>query len=231
VAGTQTDRRVRRTQQLLRQALFELIEEKGYDRTTVQDILDRADVGRSTFYNHYQTKDQLLLSGLDELHTALTTQLSTDLDSGEGPTPLLAPLRPLFEHIASNRRFSRAMLGSRASTLATRTAYKVLSETLTAHLRARLAIHDQQQLDLAVAFLVSGLLGLLTWWLDTQSDLSADELYTRFERLAAPGIESWDGAEGFSDSRCEVRRLGGRSAQDRTVSTVRTASSGSSLRS
>ena len=82
------------------------------------------------------------------------------------------------------------MLGSRAFTLATRTGSKLLSDSLTAYLRARLAIHDQQQLDMAVAFLVNGLLGLLTWWLDTQPDLPADEVYSCFERLAAPGIEA-----------------------------------------
>lgn len=196
MAGTPTDRRVRRTQQLLRQALIDLILEKGYDRTTVQDILDRADVGRSTFYNHYQTKDQLLLSGMDEWHAALTTQLSTGPDSGDEPTPLLAPLRPLFEHAAGNHRLFRAMLGSRAFTLATRSGSKLLSDSLTAHLRARLAVHDQQRLDMAVAYLVNGLLGLLTWWLDTQPDLPADEVYTRFERLATPGIESFVTARG-----------------------------------
>jgi hypothetical protein len=77
------------------------------------------------------------------------------------------------------------MLGSRAFTLATCTGSKLLSDSLTAHLRARLAIQDQQQLDMAVAFLVNGLRGLLTWWLDTQPGLPADEVYSCFERLAA----------------------------------------------
>ena len=196
MAGTPTDRRVRRTQQLLRQALIDLILEKGYDRTTVQDILDRADVGRSTFYNHYQTKDQLLLSGMDEWHAALTTQLSTGPDSRDQPTPLLAPLRPLFEHAAGNHRLFRAMLGSRAFTLATRSGSKLLSDSLTAHLRARLAVHDQQRLDMAVAYLVNGLLGLLTWWFFFFNDTATTEIYTRFERLATPGIESFVAARG-----------------------------------
>ncbi|MEM6707029.1 MAG: TetR/AcrR family transcriptional regulator, partial [Acidobacteriota bacterium] len=55
------DRRVTRTKRLLRQALMELVREKDYARITVQDILDRADVGRSTFYTHYRDKDDLLL--------------------------------------------------------------------------------------------------------------------------------------------------------------------------
>jgi hypothetical protein len=114
-----------------------------------------------------------------------------DPDSRDEPTPLLAPLRPLFEHAAGNHRLFRAMLGSRAFTLASRSGSKLLSDSLTAHLRARLAVHDQQRLDMAVAYLVNGLLGLLTWWLDTQPDLPADEVYSRFERLATRGIESF----------------------------------------
>ena len=61
------DRRVQRTRQLLNRALMELIVEKGYDSVTVQDIIDRANLGRSTFYAHYQDKDDLLFSGIDEV--------------------------------------------------------------------------------------------------------------------------------------------------------------------
>ncbi len=63
----QTDRRVQRTQALLQDALLALIEEKGYAAITVQDILDRANLGRSTFYMHYRDKDDLLVSGFEQL--------------------------------------------------------------------------------------------------------------------------------------------------------------------
>ena len=59
------DRRVRRTQKSLHQALIALLLEKNYDTITVQEVLDRADVGRSTFYAHFQSKDELLMSGMD----------------------------------------------------------------------------------------------------------------------------------------------------------------------
>ncbi len=54
-----------RTERALNDALFALIQVKGYDKVTVQDIIDRADVGRSTFYAHYDTKDDLCYSSLD----------------------------------------------------------------------------------------------------------------------------------------------------------------------
>ena len=57
-----TDRRTRRTYQALRHALVDLMERKNYDAITVQELLDQADVGRSTFYNHFYDKDDFLSS-------------------------------------------------------------------------------------------------------------------------------------------------------------------------
>ena len=64
------DRRVQKTRKLLQEALMELVAEKGYEAVTIREILDKANVGRSTFYAHFQDKDQLLhsiLELLDEL--------------------------------------------------------------------------------------------------------------------------------------------------------------------
>src|SRR5688572_21995012 len=61
------DRRVQKTRKLLQDALVELVAEKGYEAVTIREILDRANVGRSTFYAHFQDKDQLLHSILEGL--------------------------------------------------------------------------------------------------------------------------------------------------------------------
>jgi hypothetical protein len=80
-AGT-TDRRVRRTRE--RSALLSLIQEKGYDRIKVQDILDRADVGRSTFYAHYRDKDDLLQSGFEDVRAALAAEMQPEASASRG---------------------------------------------------------------------------------------------------------------------------------------------------
>ena len=61
------DRRVLRTQQLLQTALISLIQEKGFEALSVQDIIDRANVGRATFYAHFDNKEDLLVSGSRDL--------------------------------------------------------------------------------------------------------------------------------------------------------------------
>lgn len=80
-----TDRRVRRTRGLLHQALIELMLERDYTRISVRDILDRADVGRSTFYAHYRDKDDLLLVSCGEyLRAAIGAALGDSTLGGQG---------------------------------------------------------------------------------------------------------------------------------------------------
>src|SRR5438128_149154 len=89
-----TDRRVRRTRASITDAFIGLVLEHGYDRTTVQDILNRADVGRSTFYTHFRDKESVLLScfadlreGLGAALAATTGQATTGQVTTTGPVP------------------------------------------------------------------------------------------------------------------------------------------------
>jgi AcrR family transcriptional regulator len=70
------DRRITRTRFALKQALTELVAEKGYDAVTVEDITSRANLGRTTFYLHYQDKEDLLLEGLEEKLVSLGNEIS-----------------------------------------------------------------------------------------------------------------------------------------------------------
>ena len=93
------DRRSQRTRQLLSDALVALILEKRYDAITVQDILDRANVGHSTFYTHFYDKDDLLLSDLD----ALLARLHQVIDDGSHGPSVLVPSLALFRHVHEER--------------------------------------------------------------------------------------------------------------------------------
>src|ERR671911_1971150 len=99
------DRRVRRTQELLRGALMALIMEKGYDRITVQDILDKADIGRSTFYAHYRDKEDLLLAGFEDIRAALAAERAASESGPGGEDEVLQPLLVVFTHVEGHRQF------------------------------------------------------------------------------------------------------------------------------
>jgi AcrR family transcriptional regulator len=114
MAAKAEDRRRRRTRTALLTALLDLIVEKGYAEVTVQDIVDRADVGRSTFYMHFLDKRALLLSGVEELYSFLAQQRA----ALEAPTPASARLLgyslPLLEHVQRNVRVCRVLLSAEA---------------------------------------------------------------------------------------------------------------------
>ena len=86
--GRKPDERIRRTHQRLGSALVQLIAEKPIDDITVQDVLDRASVGRSTFYLHFRDKNDLLLSQLETfleiMSTLLTKRRFTSSCPGDG---------------------------------------------------------------------------------------------------------------------------------------------------
>src|SRR5207237_7693949 len=102
------DRRIRRTRDRLGDALIELVKEKGFEAVTVQEVLDHAQVGRSTFYAHYRDKDDLFFSDLEEFLEAMGSLIDR---SGEQSRRVM-PVRELFSHIAGARKLYDAMVAS-----------------------------------------------------------------------------------------------------------------------
>jgi AcrR family transcriptional regulator len=113
------DRRIGRTKDALHGAMISLVLEKGYEAVTIKDIVDRANVGRSTFYAHYTSKEDLLTAEMADLRRLLTARQRSAL-AGEGGIGerCLGFSRALFEHAASYRDIYRALVGSLMSILA-----------------------------------------------------------------------------------------------------------------
>jgi AcrR family transcriptional regulator len=102
------DARVRRTRAQLGNALLNLIIEKPIDQVTVQDVLDRSGVGRSTFYLHYRDKDDLLISQLEMFLETMSTVLSVKKE-GSGR---VVPVAELFAHIGNQNKLYRVLSDS-----------------------------------------------------------------------------------------------------------------------
>ncbi len=102
--------RVRRTQKLLREALIELIEERGFDALTVGEITERALVSRAAFYRNYQDKYDLVEQIFNEAMQALLTSVA-DLETAHSPQIWVK----FLEHIGEYERLYRALLGRKGS--------------------------------------------------------------------------------------------------------------------
>jgi AcrR family transcriptional regulator len=186
------DRRVRRTRRLLREALLELILEKGYDALTVQDVLDRADVGRATFYAHFHDKDELLVSGAEDIRESLRRKMAGFIAGrGTAEPDGFDVTRVLFEHAAAHRRLYRALMGKRGGGVIYRHAHQDLTTLFREHFEDAIAVRQLTPalpVEVVVQYVVSGLLALLTWWLDNDLPYTAEEMNHMLQRLSRSGV-------------------------------------------
>lgn len=192
MTGQRKDRRVARTRRALHEALRSLILEKGYDRVTVQDVIDRADVGRATFYAHFRGKDDLLRKGFEEMRQSLRRQLTAAPRApAGGPGLELGFTRVLFEHVAGHRREYRAQVGSRSGGAILETVRQELTALIRARLEEILARRRAKPVvpaEIATHYVVSALLAVLTWWLDRDLPYPAEQMAQMFERLTGPAV-------------------------------------------
>ena len=190
VSSETPDRRVRRTRQLLRGAFLALIQEKGYERITVQDILERADVGRSTFYAHYRDKEELLLSGFEDVRAALHAERDAAEGSPEKKAEFLRPMLAVFQHVEGHRHFWHAVTRKGGADLITRILRERVAELVREHFRSQFAgvKANQMHLEAAMQFVSGACMGLLIWWLENDIPYSAEEIHSVFRRLANQGV-------------------------------------------
>ena len=175
---------MQRTRRALRDALVELILERGWDEVSVQDVCERADVGRSTFYMHFADKEELLVSGFDDLRQAGPRAVR---DPGRRAPRVLGFARGLIEHAHENQRLvPRAWSASAAARRCRGASASWCVELVREDLLA--APPSGPAKEAAVHFLAGALLELLTWWVDTKNPLEAAEVERLFLRMAAPAL-------------------------------------------
>jgi AcrR family transcriptional regulator len=182
------DRRIRRTRRLLTEALISLILEQGYQRTTVQDILERADIGRSTFYAHFRDKDDLLLSGFTALREELRQQLAASPSGTESADPT-APAAAVFAYAHRHQRVFRALCGRQGGQLVTRHLHRMLVDLVREQLPPELPdAGGPVPVDVVAEYYASGTLGLLGWWVDQGFPHDPGRLARMHRAVALPGL-------------------------------------------
>jgi AcrR family transcriptional regulator len=186
------DRRVQRTQQLLEAALLSLMKEKEFEAISVQEIIDRANVGRATFYAHYDNKEDLLESGFDGLRATLRErQCEAQSRGGTVDKRLFAFSYHLLAHANEHRDIFPAMISKRGG---------ALIQHLLRHLVVTLVREDLKASGLKpgmgpvpeeaiVQLIAGGLFGLMMWWLGGKMRLSVGEVNETFQRFAIPVVK------------------------------------------
>jgi AcrR family transcriptional regulator len=187
------DRRIERTQQLLRGALRSLIQEKGFEALTVQEIIDRANVGRATFYSHFDNKDDLLVSGFEDLRASLKTRQREAFSRGRTiEERVFGFSQEVFAHTNEYRDAFRVMVGQRSGAVVQRLLHKLLVELIREDVKRNVVKAESApvQTEAVVHFITGALVGVLMWWLDGRMRLSVDEVNAYFRKLAIPALKA-----------------------------------------
>jgi len=185
------DRRVQRTEDLLRQALRTLIQEKRFSEITVQNVIDRADVGRSTFYAHYRGKEDLFRSDVERFLGFIERGVTWK----GGPKERIVPVRELFDHVREFRAFCRALSASGKM----EALQRAMASHLASHLEKRLAIRmsPSQRQAVPVSILANHIAGslvtMLDWWFRNGMSQTPERMDQIFHALVMPSVRSVTG--------------------------------------
>ena len=190
-AEAPSDRRSVRTRNALRGALIQLIAERGWDDIAVQDVCERANVGRSTFYSHFPNKDALLLGSLDDLRVELIRQADSraaaNRDGNEGAQGFRFALG-LIEYAHEQRKVFRGMIGRRSGFVVQQRFREMVIRLVTDELPPATGKLPRA----AVArWIAAAFVEILAWWVEQRSPMSPVELEAVFNQLSRPLLDGW----------------------------------------
>jgi AcrR family transcriptional regulator len=179
------DRRSQRTRRLVNTAMLELLFEKHYDAITVQDILDQAGIGRSTFYTHFFDKEDVLTSIAEQMLDMFGKQLSQRQEKGA-----IIPVLELFEHVQQHEQYFQAMLRGHTAEVFWEAAQTALSKTVEQALSTVYAENASPAIprEVITQYLTGSILALLKWWLKAEMPYSPEHMEQTIQQLALPGV-------------------------------------------
>lgn len=185
--GSTPDRRRLKTRQAIHEALFSLMLEKPYSKITVQDIIDEADVGRSTFYAHYETKEELLTDTLSHLMNGLNSCIIQEAQQ-RGDTTRLIPVAELFEHIKDNSKLMQGLIRSNSAELFMDYAQSYWDDKLRKYLLPRIPSDQALRvpMDILIHHMTSTLIALLKWWVQNKMTIEPAQMDLYYQQLINP---------------------------------------------
>ena len=195
---TRTDRRVQRTCELLQNALIELINERGYDTVTIQDIVDRANVGRTTFYVHYSSKDELFFS----CHKAVISKSHLGPLHPRSREEMLSPEAPpvvisAYCRLLGARALLHPIFHGRDGPLILRRIRDRSAQEIETSLRAAFGeIDSAVPIEVLANYLAGAQIALVQWWLEKRQPHTPEKLAQAVHRFQRAAIREAFGLSG-----------------------------------
>lgn len=183
------DRRVQRTRKLLRESLMALILEEGYDAISIQDITDKANLGRATFYLHFKDKDELLLEVIDQFMADFLDQVP-QISGVHWQLEDIKAITKLFEFAADHYDLYRIMIFGSGGITAARQLHRNIADEILAYINKEMdegGVEPKVPPTFIANHFAGSLLATIYWWLDNDLPYSEEEMARMFQR-----VNQWD---------------------------------------
>jgi len=189
-------RRRLQTRERLIQTTLQLVLEKGYDAITIQDITDRADLGRGTFYIHFEDKEEVVWTAFRDMGQELEQEAHKQLDRHMPQVEYYGFLN-IFRHAERNRQLYRVVFGRQGSAMLTARMQDWLAKAFLYDVRnapepPAPGFHIPEEIKAQV--LTGTISRLLFWWLESPNNYSAEQMadmtYKALYRRQPPKLEA-----------------------------------------
>lgn len=187
-----TDLRVKRTHKMIIEAFIRLVEEKGYDNVTVQDIADEAMINRATFYAHFKDKQDLYEQIFEMAINAFTSVLDLEqLVHGNRikVKQIIAALTNIYKNIQERKTFFLTIMDGSSNELLRKKLEELLYNKY-ANIFNRLKITENElevPIDFIIEYMTSIFIGTLHWWITSDTNMSAEQLAALVVKLVGNG--------------------------------------------
>lgn len=178
------DRRIQKTRVAIYEAFSSLLAEKKYNIITIQEIIDRANIGRSTFYSHFETKDELINSMCAELFEVMNIKLD-EFANGESKVPIAK----FLSHIEENRKQLRGLFNDECSDLITRKFKDYWNGKIKEHLLNNRKEEEMKvPIDFLVNHIISSIVEMMKWWINGGMKYTPEEMEQYLYTVTFPAI-------------------------------------------
>jgi AcrR family transcriptional regulator len=174
---TRHQRRRQQTRRRLQQAMLALVVEKGYDAVTIQDITDRADLGRGTFYIHFRDKEEVLWSTIQDVIRVTETEAHQQFFAAPPPGAEYYGYLRIFNHVEQHQDLYRVILGNKGSSLLANRVHEYMVANMLNDID-RYGVYADFTLppEIAAQTVIGALLSLAIWWLETPNQYSPEQM-------------------------------------------------------
>lgn len=186
------DLRVKRTHKMIMDAFIRLVEVKGDDNITIQEIADEAMINRATFYAHFKDKQDLYDSIFKQAIDAFAVVLDPDqIVQGNRlkVKKIEMVLKNIYEQIQANRKFFLTIMDASGNEILRQKIGEILSLKY-AHIFNRLRITENDievPLDFIIEYMTSIFVGTLHWWITSDTTMDAESLAKLVVKLVSNG--------------------------------------------